>query len=117
VAFEVEARAEMEEQLLGTLERLERGEPLEDTGESFASIDAELNRRYAQVLTVTPQHGSLSTGTVNQEGIRKTERAWLVYRDAFVAFAKQRYPRVPSEMLLATLTLQRIQLLKFQVER
>jgi uncharacterized protein YecT (DUF1311 family) len=112
LAFEVHARQRLEEQLLANLERLERGEDLEVGGDRLAQRDAALNRLHARVLAATPEHGSQTAGTVTRAGVRSTERAWLVDRDAFVSFARQRDPRVPPEQLLATLTQHRIEILE-----
>ena len=36
-------------------------------------------------------------GTIRPEGIRDTERVWIRYRDAWVAFGAKRYPSVPAD--------------------
>ena len=49
------------------------------------TLDAGLNAAYAHVMDAG---GSENPGTVFEKaGIRRTERAWLAYRDAFVSFA------------------------------
>jgi uncharacterized protein YecT (DUF1311 family) len=69
--------------------------------------EAVLNRDYRQVLANAGKHKS-EYGAVQPEGIRETERAWLRYRDAWVAFAKLRYPSVRAESWLTLLTKDRI---------
>jgi hypothetical protein len=49
---------------------------------------------------------------VEKAGITKTQRLWLKYRDAFVAFAKVRYPGIPSDQVQSWLTGVRTAMLK-----
>ena len=51
-------------------------------------------------------------GTITPEGIRETQREWLKFRDAWIAFAKQKYPKIVGENLLRELTSKRIEQLK-----
>ena len=52
------------------------------------------------------QHASETSGwgTVNKDGIRTAQRAWLRYRDAWLAFARIRYPQLNADSLRAALT-------------
>ena len=45
------------------------------------------------------------------KGIRDAERAWLKYRDSWIAFAKLRYPSVPADAWLVLLTNDRTSIL------
>lgn len=71
----------------------------------FARTDAQLNRRY-QALMNTP--GALA-GTTTRVEVRTAQRAWIVYRDAWVRFAGLRYPALPADALKTTLTQARFQ--------
>lgn len=66
---------------LRTLKTALRGQPAPHEG-SFDSYDAELNIAYQQVMATRAAASGIDTA-----GVRRTERAWLAYRDAFVAFA------------------------------
>ena len=55
-------------------------------GRSFVTLDAGLNAAYAHVMD-TRDTEALGWGSVDKAGVRRTERAWLAYRDAFVGFA------------------------------
>jgi uncharacterized protein YecT (DUF1311 family) len=52
-------------------------------------------------------------GTVTPEGIKAAQELWIAYRDAWVAFGKQRYPSVNAEGWKTFLTQQRIGMLNF----
>ena len=60
------------------------------TAEEYASLDATLNVTYESVLhTPSKQEGDderIGFSTVTRTGVKQTERAWLAYRDAWVAY-------------------------------
>lgn len=64
------------------------------------SIDDRLNATWKRVRAI--KEGDL--GTVRQADILASQRVWLRYRDAWVAFGKQRYPGVSAATWVATLT-------------
>ncbi|MFC0132217.1 lysozyme inhibitor LprI family protein [Massilia eurypsychrophila] len=72
----------------------------------FDADDAELNRVYAELIK------SDRSDRVAAAAIRATQRSWLAYRDAWVAFATLRYPLLPADSLKAVLTQWRIKQLK-----
>lgn len=76
--------------------------PLMSAGEA----DRALNAAYSEVMAVENPH-NLAWGTVEKAGIRKSERAWLAYRQAFVAFAATFETRGVAERLKIELTLRR----------
>jgi uncharacterized protein YecT (DUF1311 family) len=50
-------------------------------------------------------------GAVTREGIRDAQRAWIRYRDAFLAFAAVKFPAVPRADLAAWITEKRTEML------
>ena len=66
------------------------------------AADAALNAAYGALMARAPALAKDTTLTA--AGIAATERAWLRYRDAWLAFARLRYPALPPEALLARLT-------------
>ena len=74
-------------------------------GSDFASVDAKLNAQYQVVLkqaaTDCPTGGPACLGP---DDLRKAERAWLRYREAWVAFGQIRFPGVPAAAWRAWLT-------------
>ncbi|MBI3560694.1 MAG: DUF1311 domain-containing protein [Gammaproteobacteria bacterium] len=105
--FSIEARAKLEQQLLDMLDRLEQGKLPARTHVAFRQADAELNAVYRQI-----QHAKdYDNGTVTQAGIKSTQRAWLLFRDAWAAYVTARYPSVTRESILTPLTIERTMLL------
>jgi len=82
----------------------------------FARRDRELNDIYRTVMAIpskqADQPDRIGDSTVTRADVRAAERAWLAYRDAFVAFAATLAPRAGAEArasaLKTLLTRQRI---------
>lgn len=105
VALSIGAREAAHDAFLDTMRRLDaRRLP----AGSLATADAVLNAAYAvrrEALRQEPE------GTVTWEQVRDAQRAWLRYRDAFLAFATVAYPAMPRDHLAAWLTAQRTRML------
>jgi uncharacterized protein YecT (DUF1311 family) len=86
------------------LEQLERGERPSASAEDFKAADAALNKVYQDVQKYPHED---SWGSVNKAGIKKTQRAWLKYRDAWLAFAQVHDPAISRDALARELTKQR----------
>jgi uncharacterized protein YecT (DUF1311 family) len=67
--------------------------------------DAALNRAYFKALTFLASKNNAST--VKPQDCRRAQRAWIVYRDSFVAFAHAATPNTASEAVVARLTQER----------
>jgi uncharacterized protein YecT (DUF1311 family) len=74
--------------------------------------DAQLNALYGVLMKDTLSHW----GTITREGIRSTQRAWVHYRDAWVAFGAIRCPATTSNAWKTLLTNARIEQLKELIE-
>ena len=90
------------------LQSLEKGTAPVSTAEQADAAEAKLNAEYQRI-----QHAAdtASWGTVTKDGIRIAQRAWLRYRDAWIAFARVRYPAIASDSLRAALTEKRTAML------
>jgi Lysozyme inhibitor LprI len=108
-ALSIGAKEEEEERFVAALEGLISGDLPHASGRDFAQTDAKLNALYEKLQK---QRDNLDWGTVTKEGIKKTERAWLHYRDAFVGFARVKYPSRSPEDLKQALTVDRIKSLE-----
>jgi uncharacterized protein YecT (DUF1311 family) len=109
-AMEIEAEEAARDAFLDALQRLSTGRAPAFTHAQFVAADAKLNKTYREALA---QAGPAdSVGAVQKEGIRDAQRAWLRYRDAFLAFAALRYPQVSRDSLAAWLTEQRTKMLE-----
>ncbi|MCD9006614.1 DUF1311 domain-containing protein [Luteimonas sp. XNQY3] len=107
-AFAAEARETLEIQLLADVQRFEHGDRPAQTAAALAPLDRQLNTVYREVRArlqagASPHPYALS-GTVNADGVRDTQRAWLRYRDAWVAFAATRWPDTEGDAWRAWLT-------------
>jgi uncharacterized protein YecT (DUF1311 family) len=107
-AMVIEATEAEEERFLAILQRL-TGDDFPRAAPDFAAADAKLNTVYRKIQDT---RGSLDQGTVTKDGIRKAQRAWLRYRDAWVDFAKIKFPSLALRSLKAALTDDRIKSLE-----
>jgi uncharacterized protein YecT (DUF1311 family) len=104
--YQVDAEDTLRDDFLAALQSFEMGNLPKSTASAAHEADVRLNAAYSKVMQDAEIHKA-DLGAVQQEGIRNAERAWLKYRDAWLAFAKLRYPAVPSESWLALLTTDR----------
>jgi len=100
-AMAIDEEQSQKDKFLGLLQRLEQGDALPFTAQQSDGADARLNAAYQRI-----QHAadSASWGTVTKDSVRTAQRAWLRYRDAWLAFARVRYPAVDPASLRAALT-------------
>jgi len=69
----------------------------------FKDADQKLNFLFQKLI-----HGNtLPQGTITQESVQKTQKAWIQYRDAWLAFAKIKYSQYSSESIAAWFTKKR----------
>ena len=99
------ARENRAHELLGLVQGLAEARPVPRGAGGFAGADRALNAAYRARLAALR---SESYGTVTVEGVRGAQRAWLGYRDAFLAFAALKYPKTSRDRLAAHLTRLRI---------
>ncbi len=112
-AFMIEEESSLREDFVSALEKFEHGELPQFGPEQFINTDKELNSVYQKIQkTKDPAWW----GTVTKEGIKNTQRAWLKYRDAWVAFGQQKYPKVSSDRWKTWLTQNRIRMLNEFIE-
>ena len=75
----------------------------------FARADQRLNAIYRKIMQ---RKDWSDEGTITADGIRKTEKLWITYRDAWVGFAASRYPDSSASDWKAWLTEQRVEQLQ-----
>lgn len=109
--FEVDAEAAVHNDFAAALESFEAGHLPAAAEPHPEAADAALNQEYRAIMTSAQQHKD-EYGAVDPDGIRNTERAWLKYRDAWIAFAALRYPQVDRSVWLDLLTRDRTLVLK-----
>jgi uncharacterized protein YecT (DUF1311 family) len=108
--FQIDAEQTLRGDFLAALQSFEQGKYPEGSAKAYQEADAQLNSAYRKAISDAEEHMK-EYGAVQPNGIRDAERAWLRYRDAWVAFARLRYPDVSQEAWLILLTRDRISIL------
>jgi hypothetical protein len=101
VALQIGAEERLRDEFLEMIRLLEAGDPPLFSAQQFRMADAVLNAAYREALRAN--RGDRPEA-VRPDGIRNAQRAWLGYRDAFLAFAAIRYRNVERHSLAAWLT-------------
>lgn len=100
---------DLENDFIGSLENFENGQVPNFTSQQFSNADTKLNAIYKRIQTETKD---ASWGTITNNGIMKTQREWLKYRDAWVKFGSIKYPAVSATSWKTYLTEKRIKMLE-----
>jgi hypothetical protein len=100
--FVIEERDAMRDQFVIDFECLLTGEWPAAGVMAARNADAHLNAGYRKTLAWAGSSDNMST--IHPDAIRKAQRAWLVYRDAFVRFATAASPGTSQAAVLAHLT-------------
>ncbi|WP_283745909.1 lysozyme inhibitor LprI family protein [Sideroxydans sp. CL21] len=89
-----------------SIEQAEKGKLPSYTQSEFAELDKRLNQAYQTYLRATPEAKGPSPidSALTKDGVKKTQRLWLKYRDAWVEYGHLRYPSVPAHAWKAMLT-------------
>jgi uncharacterized protein YecT (DUF1311 family) len=80
------------------------------TEAEFKRADAALNDQYKDTRARTADCGGL--GCISSESVLQAERAWLLYREAWVSYGKLRWPHVPPDNWRTLLTIERTKMLQ-----
>jgi uncharacterized protein YecT (DUF1311 family) len=110
-SFEIEEEADLNDGFVAALERFEKGQLPRFTSSDFSKADAELNSVYSKIQS-DPKNNINEFSTVTPEGVKRAQRAWLRYREAWVKFGQLKYPSVSPEGWRTWLTQERIKMLK-----
>lgn len=86
--FALEAEGAIKVGTLGLLEALDARSFDKAVPGQLQKSDAALNAAWKKVMA----NSFADFGTVTKEGVRGTQRAWLKYRDAWIAFANLKWP-------------------------
>jgi uncharacterized protein YecT (DUF1311 family) len=98
----------LRDQFADMLQRLERGNAPRFTAAQYRTEDLQLNQAYRARIADEQQFDAPG---ISPESIQNAQRAWLRYRDAFLAFAAVKYPRVSRDSLAAWITQNRSQII------
>jgi uncharacterized protein YecT (DUF1311 family) len=109
--YQIDAEDSLHDDFLLALQTYEKGQkPPSTSASDYHEADEYLNSQYRESIA-NAEKNKTEYGAVQPGGIRNTERAWLKYRDAWLAFAKLRYPQVAAEAWLTLLTKDRTSIL------
>ena len=109
-AMQIEEEERTRDEFVDMLQRLASGRAPSFSHAQFVAADARLNSAYRKALAEAGPPEAV--GPVQKEGIRDAQRAWLRYRDAFLAFAAVKFPQVSRDSLAAWLTQKRTKMLE-----
>ena len=116
-AFMIEAEAAEIAFFVDDLSDFEYGNMPRFTSRQFKEYDKTLNQLYRKIMQSESMTGSrLGYTTITKVGVKNTQRAWLKYRDAWVAFGHIKYPSVAPQSWKALLTERRIKTLEHLLE-
>ncbi len=91
--FEIQEEIFFKNNLLSSFEAFERGELPKYSTEEFQKSEAEEQAAY-----VRTQNGpDTKWGTITRESVRKSQDEWQRYRNAWIAFGRQKYPSVTEQ--------------------
>lgn len=91
--FEIQEEIFFKTNLLSSLQAFERGELPKYTAEEFQKSEAEEQAAYMR----TQNGPDTKWGTITRESVRKSQAEWLRYRNAWMAFGREKYPSVNEQ--------------------
>jgi hypothetical protein len=91
-AFMIEEQDVLETKFQERVEKLEKG--------TFPADVPENDKKLTEIFEALMKKKQFY-GTLNSEGIKKTQASWLAYRDAWGKFAGMKYPRAKAELTKA----------------
>lgn len=110
----VQRESALQDEFAQSLARLETGH-YPGRSLKLREADARLNATYRQVLATLKaetESGEGFNGTVTADGVRQTQRLWIAYRDAWVAFARVHRPALPAAAMAVQITNERERMLR-----
>lgn len=107
---QIDAGDSLRDDFEAALKAFEHGDVPRGDHVSAIEADRTLNETYRKNIADAETHKS-EYGAIQPEGISNAERAWIRYRDAWIPFAKLRYPSLSPDAWLTLLTKDRISVL------
>lgn len=98
----------MNDEFLDDLQTFAAGRPPCAGAERETDADARLNAAFKAVMKIPAERAAENWGSVTLDDIRRTQKAWLPYRDAWVEFVAAAYPQIPQAAVVNWLTLRRL---------
>jgi hypothetical protein len=108
--YQYEEQQTLREEFSNSLQEFEAGKLPGGSADDFKQADAELASLFKSI-DGQADNAELY-GTVTPVGVRRVEKVWLRYREAWVRFGKVKYPDVSADSWRVWLTRRRIEMLK-----
>jgi uncharacterized protein YecT (DUF1311 family) len=108
-AFQIQHEASLNDGFVSSLQQFELGHLPNFSAADFARADAALNAAYQKIQQKKKDD---NWGTVTAEDIKKTQRVWIPYRDAWLVFGQKKYPGVSADSWKTWLTQERTRMLQ-----
>jgi len=109
--FQIDEQDGLRDNFLEASKSFEQGHFPQASPAEAVAADSQLNREYQKAIAEAETRKS-EYGAIQPDGIRAAERAWLKYRDAWMIFARQRYPSVSTEAWVKLLSDDRVLVLQ-----
>ncbi|KGP62495.1 hypothetical protein EP47_06200 [Legionella norrlandica] len=106
-AFAINAQLRLNQHIFELIQKTNQCAIPHATTKQYQKSDIQLNNIYKKVMSVP----SFQYTTITKEGIKKTEIAWIKYRDAWVQLGRVKCPQISSESWQVFLIQDRIKLL------
>jgi uncharacterized protein YecT (DUF1311 family) len=103
--FVISEEAMQQKDFIQSLELLEKNKAPRYSIKQLEKEDAKLNALYGVIQS--KKADEMIYGTVTPASIKTTQRAWVHYRDAWVEFAKIKYPNYTADSIAAWFTKKR----------
>ncbi|MBS0349799.1 MAG: DUF1311 domain-containing protein [Proteobacteria bacterium] len=108
VASQLEEEQNLRNDFYASLVAFEKGQLPQFSQEQADKLDQDLNSIYKKIQ----RDSQFTMGSIDRAGVKKTQLQWLKYREAWVEFGKQKYPKVTPESWRAWLTKKRVKMLQ-----
>jgi uncharacterized protein YecT (DUF1311 family) len=105
--LQAESEAAELERFASDVDEFEGGKLPRYTPAEFNALEEKMNQVYQQFMQNAPGPDSY-LGAIRKNGVEKTQRVWLAYRDAMELFGSIRHPKVPASGWRALLTSRRL---------
>lgn len=102
-----DAKQSVQKEFIDLFKKLDSKQLPKKSELDFKKTDSELNRIYQEIQN-NKNFDSEVAAAVTRRGIKESQRKWIKYRDAWLAFATVRFPTVSKHSLSAALTEDRI---------
>lgn len=108
-AFIIAEKSIQERDFADSIQKLVTKKAPKYTSQQLKVEDQKLNSIYTKIQR---QKSADLWGTVTKDDIKKVQQTWIKYRDAWIKFAKVKFPEVPSDSISAWFTKKRNHMLR-----